>query len=166
MKPHNCPNQCTSWQWRSFKNRFQEKKNILFWRLWDFLLLQLLLSIKNLISEELKARDSCNSVKKIFTSESPCNTWSNLMQAIQFLRFLGGSNWMPAHSNYLICMCFIYKHGRWFSPKSLLSSALKIRKCSLTILFGCKAHAAMAFGSGSTVYSTHRNKNWPNIITS
>ena len=29
------------------------------------------------------------------------------MQEIQFLQFTGGSNLMHAHSNYLICMCFI-----------------------------------------------------------
>ena len=29
------------------------------------------------------------------------------MQEIQFLEFMGGSNLMHAHSNYLICMRFI-----------------------------------------------------------
>ena len=33
-----------------------------------------------------------------------CSAWSNLMQEVQFLEFMGGSNLMHAHSNYLICI--------------------------------------------------------------
>ena len=73
-----------------------------------FLLLQLLLSTMNLISGELKARNSCISVwTKIFTFESIATQWFNLTQEIQFLEFMGGSNLTHAHSNDLICMCFI-----------------------------------------------------------
>ena len=37
------------------------------------------------------------------------------MQEIQFLDFMGGSNLMHAHSNYLICMCFITIHTIFWS---------------------------------------------------
>ena len=30
------------------------------------------------------------------------------MQDIQFLEFMGGSNWTHAHSNYLFCLCNIF----------------------------------------------------------
>jgi len=33
------------------------------------------------------------------------NSWSNLMQEIQFLELLGGSNLQQTFSNYLICLC-------------------------------------------------------------
>ena len=38
--------------------------------------------------------------------ESP-QTSTNLTQEIQLLEFMGGSNSMHAHSNYLLCMRFI-----------------------------------------------------------
>ena len=36
-----------------------------------------------------------------------CSAWSNLMQEIQFLEFMGRSNSTHARWNYLICMRFI-----------------------------------------------------------
>ena len=45
--------------------------------------------------------------QKIFRVWIHCSTWSNLTQEIQFLEFMGGSNSVHAHSNYLICMRFI-----------------------------------------------------------
>ena len=77
------------------------------------LLLQLLLSTKNLTFRELKARNSLHFclAKKYFTFESIAA--HDLTQEIQFLEFIGGSNPTHAHSNYLICMCFYSnKYGR------------------------------------------------------
>ena len=65
------------------------------------LLLQLLLSIKNLTFGELSAMDSLRIclTKKVFTFESGhCNSLSNLSQEIQIP---GGSNLMHAYSNHI-----------------------------------------------------------------
>ena len=73
------------------------------------LLLQLLLSIKNLTAGELKARNSLHfCLTKHFPFEIHCNAWSNLTQDIQFLEFMGGSK-CP-----LICMHFI-QVSRYYS---------------------------------------------------
>ena len=95
---------------------------------WKILLLQLLLSIKNESHfQELKTRNSLHWLfdqKMILRVWIPCNVdlfltlstkhhhawynlmsntwWSNLMQEIQFLEFMSGSNLTHAHSN-----CFI-----------------------------------------------------------
>ena len=52
------------------------------------------------------------------------NTRSNLAQEIQFWEFMSGSILIYAHSNYLICMCFISnKYSRQFlSPLKWLTS--------------------------------------------
>ena len=48
-----------------------------------------------------------------------CNAWSNLMQELPFLAFMGGSN-LNAHSNYLICIHFKYCAITWTTKTSLL----------------------------------------------
>ena len=63
---------------------------------------------KNLTSRELKPGTFCISVlAKSFSCLNPLQPLSNLIQEIQFLEFMVGSNSTHAHSNYLICMCSI-----------------------------------------------------------
>ena len=68
------------------------------------LLLQLLISTKNLTSRALKARNSLHFclTKKFFAFESiACSAGSNLTQEIQFLEVMGAPNSTHAH---VICM--------------------------------------------------------------
>ena len=68
------------------------------------LLLQLLYCLpRTLLLERWRTGTCCISVWP-----NHCSAWSNLMQKIQFLEFMGGSNSTHTHSNYLICMHFIW----------------------------------------------------------
>ena len=65
-------------------------------------------NVKNLASGqdwELKTRNFCfDQINFRFD----CNAWSNLMHKIQFLEFYGWIYLNACHSNYLICMGYIY----------------------------------------------------------
>ena len=74
----------------------------------DFLLLQLLLSIKNLTSGQDCELKAIKPLCLCFDPEIFCvwihyNAWSNLMQEIQFLEIMGGSN-----LTQIICILFEY----------------------------------------------------------
>ena len=80
---------------------FHKCSTLAFLRL--LLLLQLLLSTKNLTSRNWRPGTPCILLDK--------NTFESITahdQEFQFLKFMGGSNSTHAHSNHLICMHFIW----------------------------------------------------------
>ena len=115
MKPLSCPSQFILWQQRAVKNNFQEKElshncsTLVF--IWLFVAeAATVYQEPHFWRTEGQEHFAFLLDQKNFCVWIPCNAWSNLTQEIQFLEFMGGSNLTHAHSNYLICMCFIRKN--------------------------------------------------------
>ena len=56
------------------------------------------------------------------------------MQEIQFLEFMGGSNSMHAHSNYLICMHFFFQINAVYSIQLPMYTVAKSKSEELAVV--------------------------------
>ena len=111
MKPISCSSQFILWQQKAVKNNFKKKE--LFHKWFTLVFVRLFVAALAIVYQEshfwrTEGQEFLHlCVNKNFSCLNHCNAWSNLMQEIQFLKFMVGSSLTHAHLHYLFCMHFI-----------------------------------------------------------